>query len=117
MGVADHRWTSGWFVTDPLCLVFLVFIVIYFILFEGLVGGTPGKFLLRIRVIGITGKRPGLARATVRNLLRIVDSLPVLNILGVVLILTSPERTRFGDRVARTRVIILPSGNHSKQTD
>jgi len=35
-----------------------------------------------------------------------VDSLPALNILGVVLIATSPERARFGDRVAGTRVII-----------
>jgi hypothetical protein len=41
----------------------------------------------------------------VRNALRLVDSLPTLNILGVILILRSPERVRFGDRVAGTRVI------------
>jgi uncharacterized RDD family membrane protein YckC len=49
--------------------------------------------------------KPGLARSLVRNLLRFVDGLPALNILGVVLILRSPQRARFGDRVADTRVI------------
>jgi hypothetical protein len=47
------------------------------------------------------GGVPGL----MKGLLRIVDGLPAFNILGIVLILTSAERARFGDRVADTRVI------------
>jgi uncharacterized RDD family membrane protein YckC len=46
-----------------------------------------------------------MARSAARNVLRVVDGLPVLNVVGIVLILTSPEKARFGDRVARTRVI------------
>ncbi|MGD8922931.1 MAG: RDD family protein [Candidatus Zixiibacteriota bacterium] len=105
MSVSDHRWASGWFVTDPICLVFLAMIVLYFILLEGLAGATPGKMAVGIRVVSVEGKKPGLTRSIVRNVLRVVDSLPVLNILGVVLITKSPERARFGDRVAGTRVI------------
>ena len=45
MGVTDHRWHAGAFVTDPLCLAFLVIIAIYFILLEGLTGATVGKLM------------------------------------------------------------------------
>ena len=105
MSVSDHRWSSGWFVTDPICLVFLLIITLYFVMFEGLVGATPGKFISGIRVVDMEGDKPGLRRSLIRNLLRIVDSLPVLNIVGVVLIARSSECARFGDRVAKTRVI------------
>jgi hypothetical protein len=40
-----------------------------------------------------------------RNLLRLVDGLPALGILGAYLIATSQERTRLGDRCADTRVV------------
>ena len=105
MSATDHLWGYGWIVTDPLCLIFLVVIVVYFVLLEGLFGGTIGKKLLHLRVVGVDGNTPGLGRALVRNLLRVVDALPALNILGVVLILKSPERARFGDRIAGTRVV------------
>ncbi len=101
----EHLWDYGWFVTDPLCIVFLVIIVLYFVLLEGIPGATIGKLISGLKVVGEDGRNPGLKRAGVRNLLRIVDALPVLNILGVVLILNSPERARFGDRIAGTRVI------------
>jgi len=106
MSRGDHLWGYGWLVTDPLCILFLVIIVLYFVLLEGIWGATVGKKLSGIRVIGPQGHRPGVVRSAVRNLLRIIDSLPALNILGVVLIIRSPERARFGDRVSGTRVII-----------
>jgi uncharacterized RDD family membrane protein YckC len=58
-------------------------------------------------VVGPNGRRPGLWRSLLRNFSRSVDSLPTLNILGVILILKSREKARFGDRVAGTRVIIV----------
>jgi len=105
MGVSDHRWASGWIVTDPICLVFVLIIILYFTLFEGFWGATLGKLAAGIRVIGLDGHKPGMRKSIVRNLLRAVDSLPVLNIVGIVLIARSSERARFGDRMANTRVI------------
>jgi uncharacterized RDD family membrane protein YckC len=105
MSAADHRWTYGWLITDPLCLVFMVLMVSYFILLEGLIGTTLGKRAVGIRVVDLDGRKPGLRRGLIRNLLRVVDTLPALNLLGVVLILTSKERARFGDWVAGTRVV------------
>jgi len=107
MGTGDHRWVYGWFVNDPLCIIFLVIIILYFILLEGLAGATLGKLAVGIRVISLDGGKPGLKRSLIRNLLRAVDSLPAFNIVGMVLIIKSPERARFGDRVAGTRVVHL----------
>jgi len=105
MSAGEHAWSYGWFITDPLCLAFLLVIVLYFVLLEGLFGATAGKRLLRMRVAKVDGSPAGLGRALARNLLRVVDALPAFNILGVVLIAASPERARAGDRIAGTRVV------------
>lgn len=105
MGPGDHRWAHGWVVFDPLCAAFLGIMVLYFICLEGFAGATLGKWILGIRVVGPDRGKPGLARSLKRNLLRLVDGLPALNIAGVLLIMRSPEKARFGDRRAGTRVV------------
>ncbi|MFH0989606.1 MAG: RDD family protein [bacterium] len=105
MSAADHRWSYGLFITDPLCIAFLLAMILYFVLLEGLLGVTFGKWLTGLRVVRVGGGKPGLVRALLRNLLRIVDGLPAFCIIGIVLILTSQESARFGDRIAGTRVI------------
>jgi uncharacterized RDD family membrane protein YckC len=110
MSPNDHNWVNGWFIFDPLCLIFLVIMALYMILLEGLLGTTVGKWAVGLRVVGTDGHRPGLWKGALRNALRVVDSLPAFNILGVILISCSAERARFGDRVAGTRVIEARSG-------
>ncbi len=107
MSPGHHRWTSGWFIFDPLCLVFLLVMFVYFAVLEGFFGATFGKWVIGLRVTRAGGGHPGLGRGLVRNILRLVDGLPALCILGIVLIVTSTECARFGDRVARTRVLRL----------
>ena len=102
---ADHRWVYGWFITDPLCLTFVGVICIYFVVLEAWFGATVGKWLLGLRIVRPDGRVPGLTKSAARNILRAVDALPALNVLGVILIACSPQRARFGDRVAQTRVI------------
>ena len=105
MSAGDHRWARGWFVTDPLCMIFLLVMFLYFVLLEGLAGGTAGKRFLGLRVVGSDGPEVGLRRSLLRNVLRVVDSLPFLGILGAILITRSDEKARFGDSVAGTRVV------------
>ncbi len=105
MSPLDHRWSSGLFISDPICIAFFVVMGLYYVLLEGWCGLTVGKWLVGLRVIAAGGDKPGLKRALLRNLLRAVDSLPAFNLLGVVLILLSPERARLGDRWAGTRVV------------
>ncbi|MCX6831921.1 MAG: RDD family protein [candidate division Zixibacteria bacterium] len=105
MAPSDHLWRLGWFITDPLCMIFLLVIFIYFVVLEGVFGRTVGKRLLRLRVVRRDGGNSGLLKAMLRNLLRLVDGLPIFSILGAVLIVVSPEKARVGDLVAGTRVV------------
>lgn len=101
---SDHDWQWGQIVFDPICLIFLIVIFTYFIIFDA-IGATAGKFIMRIRVVNINGNKPGIIKSFIRNILRLIDGLPALNILGVYLILTTYENTRLGDKLANTRVI------------
>ncbi len=100
MSYEEHLWG----ISDPICLVFLFIIFAYFILMEAYVGWTVGKRILGMRVVDSTGHKIGFSKALIRNLLRLVDGLPALNILGIILIACSPRGQRFGDRVAKTFV-------------
>jgi len=107
MEASDHRWVRAWFITDPICIVFFVVMCLYYVVLEARFGVTLGKLALRIRVIEISsGGVPGWRRSMIRNALRLVDGLPALNLIGVILILATPEKTRLGDLVAQTRVVI-----------
>ncbi|MBA7637491.1 hypothetical protein ES703_45136 [subsurface metagenome] len=101
MSYEEHLWG----ISDPICLVFLFIIFAYFILMEAYVGWTVGKRVLGMRVVDGTGNKIGFSKSLIRNLLRLVDGLPALNILGIVLIACSPKNQRFGDYVAKTFVV------------
>ena len=94
-----------WGISDPICLVFLFVIFAYFILMEAYAGWTVGKKVLGLRVVDSDGNNIGLLKSVIRNLLRVVDGLPTMNILGVILIALSPRGQRFGDRIAKTFVV------------
>jgi len=67
--------------------VFVVFSVYfgYFAIFEAVWNGqTPGKRVVRIRVIKETGRPIAPAESVARNLMRIVDQLPALYAVGIV---------------------------------
>ncbi len=82
----------------------------YFILFEWLWNGqTPGKRLLKLRVIREDGRPITLWEALARNLLRIFDAvpgffLPVYSI-GLITIFASRRDQRIGDVFAGTVVV------------
>ena len=80
-------------------------VLLYFVLLEGLTGATIGKRLLKIKVVRVDGSPCGIGPAAIRTILRIIDGLPFLYIIGMILIARSPMKQRLGDRVARTVVI------------
>lgn len=106
MTPGDRRWAGGWFITDPLCVAFFVVMAICYIGLEATFGATLGKRVARIRVVAPSGDAPGWRKSLIGDGLRVIDSLPAFDWLGVILILRTPERTRVGDLVAHTRVIL-----------
>jgi uncharacterized RDD family membrane protein YckC len=98
-----------WTIAVMIIVLFLIFAG-YFIFFEWLWNGqTPGKRLLKLRVIREDGRPITLWEAMARNLLRIFDTfpgfiLPVYSI-GLITIFMSRRDQRVGDMFAGTVVI------------
>ncbi|WP_276257937.1 RDD family protein [Haloglomus litoreum] len=68
-------------------------------------GGTIGKRLVRIRVESTDGSPLSLGASLLRNLARLVDWLPFGYALGIVVVLSSDEPQRLGDRLGGTVVV------------
>lgn len=81
----------------------------YYAAFETMWSGqTPGKRVLRIRVISVSGQPITPFSAILRNLLRIVDQLPGIYAVGVLSIFFTARNQRLGDLVAGTVVVQEP---------
>ena len=83
-----------------------LFVLLYFIIFEILWRGqTPGKRLMHLRVIRNGGYGLTAAESILRNLIRLIDFLPLAYGAGMLTMLISNDSRRLGDYVAGTVVI------------
>lgn len=71
-------------------------------------GQTLGKRLLRLRVTDVHGLRLQFSQIVIRNLLRFVDSLPALYLIGGLACLVTRHAQRLGDYAANTIVVWNP---------
>ena len=86
-------------------VLYFVISVLYGILLEWRWRGqTIGKRILGLRVLDIHGMRLQLAQIVLRNLLRFVDTLPALYLVGGIACLFSRNAQRLGDMAANTVV-------------
>lgn len=86
---------------------------VYFVFFEMTLNGrSPGKAVVKLRVVGDGGHPLGFGQSLARNLLRTVDILPLYYVFGLVTMVISEEAKRLGDMAAGTVVIRLdrPAG-------
>jgi uncharacterized RDD family membrane protein YckC len=80
--------------------------LVYFIVPEALWGASPAKFMLGMRVVNEEdGGKIDWVRSIIRNLVRVVDGLPALYIVGFLIAVSSPKTQRLGDRIAKTIVV------------
>lgn len=79
----------------------------YYLIPEGLSGRTLGKLCAGIVVVQMDGTRITWRQAIVRTVFRLIDVNPFLlgALPGVLSIVLSQHRQRFGDRVAGTVVV------------
>src|SRR5690348_12888063 len=79
----------------------------YYVLFEGLADGqTPGKRMLRLRVVRDGGYSITFGASAVRNIVRFVDMQPIaLYAVGLFGVIVSKQGKRLGDMVAGTLVV------------
>jgi uncharacterized RDD family membrane protein YckC len=78
----------------------------YWALFEALWNGqTPGKRLLKIRVVKRDGSPVGPLESAVRNLVRVADFFPAGYALGITVMLIDAQQRRLGDLAAGTLMV------------
>ena len=86
--------------------VFFVLTFAYYFGTELAWAQTLGKRVMKLRVVGRDGERLTAGPAFVRNLVRFVDWLPGLYIVGAIAVFATGERReRLGDMAARTKVV------------
>jgi len=102
----------------PTALAFAAIVLAYFFVGEAAAGRTPGKQLVGLRVVRTDGTPAGPGPILVRTLLRIVDLLPVLYLVGFVVMLVTGRQQRLGDLAAQTHVVAeseLPRGRRGER--
>jgi uncharacterized RDD family membrane protein YckC len=103
-------------VVPALCLYFL-----YHPLLEvTLRGSTPGKRTAGVRIVTRDGAAPSVGALLVRNVFRLIDSLPAAYSVGLILVMLTREHVRCGDMAAGTllvyeRAALAPPARSSAQ--
>ena len=84
--------------------------VIYFlyhpILEVAMRGRTPGKRVAGVRIVTRSGGAPSTAALLIRNVFRLIDSLPALYVIGLVTCFVTAHRVRIGDMAAGTLLVL-----------
>jgi uncharacterized RDD family membrane protein YckC len=98
---------AGWWLA-----LYLTVVLVYYFALEATTGRTVGKRVLGLRVVSRDGSRPSPAAIAVRTLLRLVDWVPLLYLLGFITALaTGSRRQRVGDLAAQTEVAVVPGAS------
>jgi len=68
-------------------------------------GQTPGKRMAGVRIVTRDGGIPGMGAILIRNVFRLIDSLPAFYVVGLVTTFISAQRLRIGDMAAGTLLV------------
>jgi uncharacterized RDD family membrane protein YckC len=105
--VASAAWPAiGAWVGGALLLAGFAIYSAYFAVFESIWSGqTPGKRLVGLRVIDVSGRPLTVYAALIRNVLRIVDQVPGIYAVAIITVVVTERNQRLGDLAAGTVVV------------
>jgi uncharacterized RDD family membrane protein YckC len=69
-------------------------------------GKTPGKVIAGVRIVTVEGEMAGSGALLMRNLFRLIDSLPLFYIVGLACCFMTRQRVRIGDMAAGTVLVL-----------
>lgn len=96
---------SGYFlwVVLPASAIYLFYHPVLEILMRG---STPGKRMAGVRIVTRTGDIPGAGALLIRNVFRLIDSLPFVYLIGLIATAFTAQHVRIGDIAAGTLLIL-----------
>lgn len=77
-------------------------------------GRTPGKRMAGIRVVAKDGSSASSGAILLRNIFRLIDSLPSFYVLGILVTLFSKQHLRIGDMAAGTILVYEDRANQKR---
>jgi uncharacterized RDD family membrane protein YckC len=115
LGLATALGAAGHFGTGPIFIVIFAVNWLYPVVFELMpAAATPGKRIMGLQVMMANGLPITPAGCLIRNLMRVVDLLPLMYAFAIVLILLRRDARRLGDLAGGTLVAyrseIAPAG-------
>ena len=69
-------------------------------------GRTPGKRIAGVRLVTREGDIPGVGALLLRNVFRVVDSMPLAYLVGLATVVMTQEHVRIGDLAAGTLLVM-----------
>ena len=100
--VFDSAWWFILLVMGPPVIVYLFYHPVLELLMHG---RTPGKRMAGIRIVSTEGHTPGVGAILIRNVFRLIDSLPLAYMLGLMVVITTKNSVRIGDIAAGTLLV------------
>jgi uncharacterized RDD family membrane protein YckC len=89
----------GW----PAALIYLLYHPLLELLMHG---RTPGKRMAGVRLVTQRGGQPAAGAILIRNVFRLIDSLPGLYVVGLISCMVTAQRVRIGDMAAGTVLVL-----------
>jgi uncharacterized RDD family membrane protein YckC len=105
LGSGEPSWNEGyvWAVLVPMAVIYFLY---HPILEIAMRGRTPGKRMAGIRIVTRTGDIPGPGALLVRNVFRLIDSQPLVYLVGLITVMLTEQHVRIGDLAAGTLLIV-----------
>jgi uncharacterized RDD family membrane protein YckC len=91
------------FVGLPAAVIYLLY---HPILEIAMRGSTPGKRMAGVRIVTRTGDIPGPGALLLRNVFRLIDSQPLVYLIGLATVMFTEQHVRIGDLAAGTLLIL-----------
>lgn len=103
--------TAGKLVSNPIMIALMVGAGLTYFLYHPVLelamrGRTPGKRIAGARIVTAEGEMPAPGALLMRNLFRLIDSLPSLYFVGLACCLVTRQRVRIGDIAAGTLLVL-----------
>ncbi len=104
--MADHPRTAHHWMAGGVVLALLSYFLYHPVLEVAMRGRTPGLSKAGARIVTVDGAIPGTGPLLIRNLLRLIDALPLFYVVGLACCLLTRRRVRLGDLAAGTVLVL-----------
>lgn len=106
--------TAAWIIFMPAAIVYFLY---HPILETAMHGSTPGKRMAGVRLITLEGHTPGIGSILIRNIFRLIDSLPGVYTVGLLVVIFTRNQVRIGDIAAGTVLVYEKKGGRQSLSD